>query len=128
MSIAELVRIVLGSLFLFAGILVFILQIFGVFRLNYILNRLHAAAMGDTMGIFLCITGLCIFSGFNYTTAKLVLVVILFWVASPVSSHMTALLELYTNRRLNRHLAYEGELEVLEKKLQKENSEAKQEG
>lgn len=120
MSFLSGVRLVLGTAFLGAGILVFIIEVIGIFKMKYVLNRLHAAAMGDTMGLFLAMTGLCFFSGFNFTTAKIILAVILFWIASPVASHMTALLESYTNDRLKKHLTFEGELEVLEKKIEKE--------
>ena len=121
MSIVDFIRIALGTIFLFAGICVFIIEILGIFKMKYVLNRLHAAAMGDTLGLLLCITGLCIFSGFNFTTVKFILVIVLFWIASPVASHMTALLESYTNDRLKKHLHYEGDLETLEKRLEKEN-------
>lgn len=124
MSAVEIIRLVLGTIFLISGMIVFIIEIIGIFRMNYVLNRLHAAAMGDTMGLFLSLIGLCFFSGFNFTTAKILLVIVLFWIASPVASHMTALLESYTNERLSKHLSFEGDLEVLEKKLEKEKSEA----
>ena len=120
MSITEMIRIALGTIFLFAGIGVFIIEIIGIFKMKYVLNRLHAAAMGDTLGLILSIVGLCFFSGISFTTAKFILVVVLFWVASPVASHMTALLESYTNDRLKKHLYYEGDLETLEKRLEKE--------
>lgn len=120
MSIIEIARIILGTVFLIAGLIVFFLEILGLFKFKYIMDRMHAGAMGDTMGIFLCLAGLCFYSGFNFVTAKIVLVVLLFWLASPVTSHMTALLEVYTNQRLNKHLSYEGDLEKLEKQLEKE--------
>lgn len=122
MSITEIFRLVIGTAFLIAGIVVFIIEILGIFRMKYVLNRLHAAAMGDTMGLFLVMMGLCFYSGFNFTTVKIILVVVLFWIASPVASHMTALLESYTNNRLSKHLTFEGDLDVLEKRLEKEKS------
>lgn len=120
MSIVEIVRLVIGTCFLLVGIIVFVLEILGLFKFKYVLDRMHAAAMGDTMGLFMCMMGLCFYSGWNFTTAKIILVVIFFWFASPVTSHMTALLESYTNLRLHKHLVYEGELEGLEKILKKE--------
>lgn len=123
MSIMEIIRLAVGTMFLITGIIVFVIEILGIFKMNYVLNRLHAAAMGDTMGLFLSFIGLCLYSGFNYTTAKYILVIILFWIASPVASHLTALLESYTNDRLSKHLTYEGDLDVLEKKLEKEQGE-----
>ena len=123
MSIVEIIRLIIGTVLLLSGLFVFVIEIVGIFRMNYVLNRMHAAAMGDTMGLFLMMAGVCVFSGFNFTTLKLILVVILFWIASPVSSHMTALLESYTNDKLGKHLSYEGQLEPLEKKLEKEEEQ-----
>lgn len=120
MTVLEIVRLVIGTLLLLGGIFIFVLELYGLFKFNYVLDRMHAAAMGDTMGLFLCMAGLCFYSGFNFTTAKIVIVMLFFWIASPVTSHMTALLELYTNKRLNRHLSYEGSLETLERNLEKE--------
>lgn len=123
MSIVEIIRLIIGTVLLLSGLFVFVIEIVGIFRMNYVLNRMHAAAMGDTMGLFLMMAGICVFSGFNFTSLKLILVVILFWIASPVSSHMTALLESYTNDKLGKHLSYEGQLEPLEKKLEKEEEQ-----
>lgn len=120
MSVLEIIRLIIGSLFLFAGVCVFILEVMGIFRMKYVLNRMHAAAMGDTMGLFLSLTGLCVLNGFNFTTAKIVLIIILFWISSPVSSHMTALIECFTNYKINKRLSYMGDLETLEKRLNKE--------
>lgn len=120
MSVLEIIRLIIGSLFLFAGVCVFILEVMGIFRMKYVLNRMHAAAMGDTMGLFLSLTGLCVLNGLNFTTAKIVLIIILFWISSPVSSHMTALIECFTNYKINKRLSYMGDLETLEKRLNKE--------
>ena len=126
MSIMEIIRLVIGTIFLIAGLVVFAIEIYGIFHMNYVLNRMHAAAMGDTMGLFFVMIGLCFYSGCNFTTLKIILAIILFWIASPVASHMTALLESYTNNRLSKHLTYEGDLETLERRLEKE--EAKKQG
>lgn len=123
MSIFEIIRLVLGTASIIVGIMVFFIEILGIYKQKYVLNRLHAAAMGDTTGIFFMMLGLIFYSGFNFVSAKLVLIIVLFWLTSPVSSHMTALLESYTNKKIQRHLTYEGDLETLEKKLSKEDTE-----
>ena len=125
MTIIEIFRLVIGTIFLALGLMVFFIEIIGIYKMKYVLNRLHSAAMGDTMGIFLCIAGLCFYSGINFTTAKLLFALIVFWISSPVASHMTALLESYTNRRLEKHLTYNGNLENLEKRLEREKQQEK---
>lgn len=103
----EWIQFGLGSLFLLLGICTFLVEIFGVFRLGYVLDRMHAAAIGDTLGISLSMIGLMIFSGWNFTTLKMGLVVIFLWCASPVSSHLIARLETTTNEELEEYCEVE---------------------
>lgn len=97
----EWIRFGVGSLFLLAGMLLFVVELVGVFRFRYILNRMHAAAIGDTLGISVSLVGLMIFSGLSFTTLKLALVVLFLWCASPVSSHLIARLEVTTNEKIS---------------------------
>ena len=100
MQILEWIRFVLGTGLLLTGLGIFLLQIFGVFKFKYVLNRMHAAAMGDTLGIGVSLTGLMILSGLNVTSLKMALVIVFLWLASPVSSHLIARLEVVTNEHL----------------------------
>ena len=61
---------------------------------------MHVAAIGDTLGIGICMLGLIIFSGFNFTSVKILLVIIFLWIASPVSSHLIARFEVMTNDKI----------------------------
>ena len=58
---------------------------------------MHAAAMGDTLGLSACIAGLMLMNGWNFTTVKLLCVIVFLWLASPVSSHLIAKLEVTTS-------------------------------
>ena len=100
MEILEWVRFILGVGLLLAGLGIFLLQIFGVFKFKYVLNRMHAAAMGDTLGIGVSLTGLIILSGLNFTSLKMALIIVFLWLASPVSSHLISRLEVVTNEHL----------------------------
>lgn len=113
--ISEWIRFILGALFLLIGLVVFLFEIFGIYRFKYVLNRMHSAAMGDTLAFASCILGLCIISGFNFDTLKLVLILLLFWIASPVSSHMLAKMEVETNDEIEKELE-KVSLEEVEKK------------
>ena len=103
MQILEWIRFLLGVALLLAGLGIFLLQIFGVFKFKYVLNRMHAAAMGDTLGIGVSLTGLIILSGFNFTSLKMALIIVFLWLASPVSSHLISRLEVVTNEHLAEH-------------------------
>ena len=100
MQILEWIRFVFGVGMLLVGLGIFLLQVFGVFKFKYVLNRMHAAAMGDTLGIGISLTGLIILSGFNFTSLKMALIIVFLWLASPVSSYLISRLEVATNEHL----------------------------
>ena len=100
MEILNWVRFLLGTGLLLVGLGIFLLQIFGVFKFKYVLNRMHAAAIGDTLGIGVSLTGLIVLSGFNITSLKMALIIVFLWLASPVSSHLISRLEVVTNENL----------------------------
>lgn len=100
MQILNWIRFLLGTGLLLVGLGIFLLQLFGVYKFKYVLNRMHAAAMGDTLGIGISLTGLIFLSGFNFTSLKMALIIVFLWLASPVSSHLISRLEVVTNEHL----------------------------
>ena len=100
MEILNWIRFLLGTGLLLVGLGIFLLQILGVFKFKYVLNRMHAAAMGDTLGIGISLTGLILLSGFNFTSLKMAMIIVFLWLASPVSSHLISRLEVVTNEHL----------------------------
>lgn len=121
MEILEWIRLIVGGALLICGLLIFLIELYGIFHLDYVLNRMHAAAMGDTLGISFSLVGLMILSGFNFTTLKMALIVVFLWFASPVSSHLLARLEVTTNENLDKHCQIYPNLENLEEELKEEN-------
>lgn len=117
MDAVEWIQLIVGSIFLVIGMVILFTELFGVFHFKYVLNRMHAAAMGDTLGIGACLIGLMIFSGLNFTTLKMFLVIVFLWFASPVSSHVLSRLEVATNEELDTHCTIYGDLETLEREL-----------
>lgn len=103
MTAIEWIRFIAGGGLLLCGLVIFIIEIIGVFRFHYILNRMHAAAMGDTLGIGFALLGLIVISGFNFTSLKLFLVIVFLWFSSPVSSHLIARLEVTTDEEKEKH-------------------------
>lgn len=103
MEAIELVRDALGGMFLVGGVIVFIVEIIGVFRFKYVLNRMHAASMGDTLGLGCIIIGLVIINGLNLTSLKLICVPVLLWITSPTASHLIARLEVTTDEEKEKH-------------------------
>lgn len=102
MNMIEGIQFILGIGFLLVGLFMFAVELIGVFKFKYVLNRMHAAAMGDTIGLGLCLVGLIILCGFNYTSLKMALIIVFLWLASPVSSHLIARLEVTTNEEIEK--------------------------
>ena len=100
----ETIRFYACAACILIGMIFEITAVFGVFRFKYVLNRMHAAALGDTMGLFFVLLGLAIACGLEMNSLKLLLLAVLFWMTSPVSSHMIARLELETNEDLDKEV------------------------
>jgi len=91
----EYVRFAISALFIVIGLFITITGIFGFYKLKFILNRMHAAALIDTLGLFFIVLGLIVAKGFtdangqlDLTSVKLACVVLFLWITSPVSSHL----------------------------------------
>lgn len=121
MAVIEWIRFLVGAGFLLFGLGIFAIEMIGVFRFKYVLNRMHAAAMGDTLGIGFSMVGLIIMSGFNFTSLKLLFVVVFLWFSSPASSHLIARLEVTIDEEDEKHYRIvklkdlEAEMEAKEK-------------
>ena len=113
-------RFGISSLFLLVGIVFMILAVFGVNRFHKALNRMHAAAMGDTLGILFVFLGLIVMRGFSFDSLKLFLVILFFWMASPVSGHMISRLEMMTDEEL-------GEIEIIQKNQKNQDNQGEKE-
>lgn len=100
MQIIEWLQFLAGVGCLLIGLGIFVIQLIGVFKFKYVLNRMHAAAMGDTLGIGISLVGLMILSGFNFITLKMALILVFLWLASPVSSHLISRMETIINPNL----------------------------
>ncbi len=99
----------IGAGFILGGVSIAAIATFGLFRFRYVLNRMHSAALVDTLAILLSLIGLMFLSGSVYSSnsevffviLKLGLVVAFLWFASPVSSHLISRLEVTTNEKVN---------------------------
>ena len=94
------IRFALSAACLVTGLVFMILAVFGVNRFHRALNRMHAAAMGDTLGILFVFAGLILIRGLSMDSLKLFLVILFCWTAGPVSGHMISRLEAMTDENL----------------------------
>lgn len=105
----EWIRFCLTAVLLILGLFLMVTGVLGQYRLKYVLNRMHAASMGDSLGLPLVFAGLCISAPDWVTVVKLILVFLFIWITSPTGGHLIARLELTSNEHP------ENEMEVVEK-------------
>ncbi len=79
------------------GLFVLGVGVWSQHRFHYVLNRMHAASMGDSLGLLLTLAGLCVSQNDGWVIAKFLLTVAFLWITSPTASHLIARLELATN-------------------------------
>lgn len=70
------------------GLFFFLIGTIGVLRFPDALTRAHGAAKCDTLGAVLCLSGLILYSGFTFTSLKLILVVAFLWSTNPTGTHL----------------------------------------
>ena len=98
----EWIRFGIVVLFLFGGVIAACCAVYGVYRFHFVLNRMHAAAIIDTLVLLLVIIALIICSGLSFQMLKLLLVLGFLWFASPVSSHLISRLEVESEQEIVR--------------------------
>ncbi len=86
-----------------AGLIILFISIFGTFRFDFSLNRMHSSAMCDTLVLMLFITACIIASGVNVVSGKFLLLLIIMWFTSPVVSHVFVKTKYLTDENLCEH-------------------------
>ncbi len=102
-KMTEWIRFGLVASLLIFGIACLCISIRGVFRMNFALNRIHAASMVDTIALICIVAALVIAKGFVPVSLKIILVLALQWCTSPIASHMLAKFEYKTDRELSHY-------------------------
>lgn len=98
---------VIGLTFLLFGLFVFFTAVLGLYRFDYVLNRMHAAAVGDALGIFCILLGLIFLHGLTLPAFKTMLILLFLWLTSPVASHLIAEMEVATSPDIRRECEVE---------------------
>ena len=97
-----------SAFFIVLGLFFYIMGIFGIFKFKFILNKMHSAALLDTMGLLFVVVGIAIANGFNATSIKLFFIVIFLWITSPVAGHFISKLQVLTDENIkdevNKHI------------------------
>ncbi|MCI8610297.1 MAG: monovalent cation/H(+) antiporter subunit G [Clostridiales bacterium] len=99
----EWIRFWIVAVLTLLGILTLAIAIFGTFRFQFALNRIHSAAIADTLALILFVAALALHEGAAPISLKLLLVVGFQWCTSPVSSHLLTKFEYMTDKTLARY-------------------------
>ncbi len=101
------IRFAITALLLIAGLFGFACAVLGVWRFEFVMNRMHAGGIGDSFGLMCVILSLIVSSGSGMDALKLALICLFMWCTSPVSSHFLAQIEYFTNPFLYDHVRRE---------------------
>ena len=101
-----MIRFVLCCLFFAFGLFVFFTEVLGVFRFRFVLNRMHCAALGDTLGITSMAIGTIIYLGLSFASLKVILLLLCLGLTSPVSSHLVAKIGVKSDGKVREHVKY----------------------
>ncbi|MDN5247995.1 MAG: monovalent cation/H(+) antiporter subunit G [Wolbachia endosymbiont of Tyrophagus putrescentiae] len=79
-----------GSFFILLGALFIIISSVGVIRLPSFYTKLHAAGIADSSGAMLLLIGFSLQSEFSVNTIKILLLILIIWVANSTNSYVLA--------------------------------------
>lgn len=105
----EWIRFGLTAVLVAAGLFLMITAVVAQYRFKYVLNRMHAASMSDSLGLTLMYAGLCLSAPDGWTVVKFIMIIGFLWITSPTAGHLIARLELTSNEHP------ESQMEVVEK-------------
>lgn len=106
----------LVAIFVLASLFMIFCGILGVYKFKYVLNRMNAAALIDTLALFIMNIGLIIATAYRYivtgsfdgssvmTILKIFLIVAVMWLTSPISGHLISKLEYITNEKIEEEI------------------------
>lgn len=95
---------VFSCLLLLAGMIFIAVAVLGTFRFRFVLNRMHCAAIIDTLGLAFIMAGLMLLCRDSAYVPKLAFIIVFQWIGSPIASHMVGRLETETDPELTEHM------------------------
>ena len=97
-----MIRTILAAIFLEIAVFLFFSEVLGFYKFKYVMNRMHAAALGDTLGIASILIAVAILTGELVPILKLILVLVFMFLTGPVVTHLIAEAEVATHKGAGR--------------------------
>ena len=92
-----MIRLWLAAPFLALGLFAFLSEVVGFYRFPYVMSRMHAAAVGDTLGIGSIVVAVAILTGTLSAALKLALILGFLFVTGPALTHLLADAEFHSH-------------------------------
>ena len=103
----ENIRFVIAAVLMLCGIVFAGISILGVFRFRFVMNRMHCAAILDTLAMAGILGGLMVATGTMEFIPKLLAALLVLWVGSPIASHLASRMEIVTDETAAEHIELE---------------------
>lgn len=100
----DTIRFIISALLTLGGLFVLLSGVVGIYKFKYSLSRIHAGALFDTAGIVLMLLGVIVGEGFTLTSLKMLIIIGILWMTSPVSGHLIGRLEITINDELEKDM------------------------
>lgn len=104
---SENTGLILAAVLMVCGILSAGISILGVFRFRFVMNRMHCAAILDTVSMLGILGGLMIASHTLEYIPKLLAALLMLWIGSPAASHLVGRMEIDTDDTAPEHIKIE---------------------
>ena len=100
----EKIRMIIAAALMLGGVASGAVGILGVFRFRFVMNRMHCAAILDTLAMAGILGGLMVLTGSMTYVPKLLAALLVLWVSSPAASHLVGRMELDTDDTAKSHM------------------------
>lgn len=92
-----MIRTIISSIIISAGLFFMMFGIIGVYRFSNFYARILITAKVETVGFLAVMIGILVQSGFSYFSLKIVLIALFFMLTNPLSTHAIGRSAFYSN-------------------------------
>ena len=103
----DTIRYGIAAALMLLGVAAGAVSILGVFRFRFVMNRMHCAAILDTLSMSGIFGGLMVAKASLAFTPKLLAALVVLWVGSPIASHLVSRMEIATDETAPQHIKVE---------------------
>lgn len=104
---SDTLRFIIAAVLMLCGAVSAVFSILGVFRFKFVMNRMHCAAILDTVSMAGILGGLMAASGNLDYIPKLFAALLVLWISSPAASHLVGRMEISTDETALAHIRLE---------------------